>query len=199
MTFGIIGAGRVGQRLARHLLGVGHEVVICNSRQPETLAETVAALGKGARAATLEETARQEVVFLCVWWDTVPSVMQRVATWNGRILVDTTNQLTRTSDGYRPANTDPLTGSELVASMATGARVVKAFNSLFEQYMDGDTGRGNRVLFYAGNDAEAKSLLHGVFTQMGFCPIDLGSLRDGGRLMQVGGALNGKHLVKLKV
>ena len=95
----------------RHLQSVGHEVVICNSRQPETLAETVAALGKGARAATLEETARLEIVFLCVWWDTVPSVMQRVATWDGRILVDTTNQLTRTPEGYRPAKTDPLTGS----------------------------------------------------------------------------------------
>ena len=73
---------------------------------------------------------------------------------------------------------------------------MKAFNSLFGTYMDGVVDGGRRVLFYCGDDADAKAGLGGLFDQMGFYPVDLGGLAEGGRLMQVGGPLNGKHLVK---
>ena len=89
-----------------------------------------------------------------------------------------------------------MTGSEYVASLAKNARVVKSFNHLFGQYMDGRVEGGRRVLFYAGDDAAAKRTLHSLFEAMGFYPVDLGGLADGGRLMQVGGPLNGKHFIK---
>ena len=196
MKIGIIGAGDIGQRLARHFLNIGDEVVICNSRGPETLKETVAALGEGASAGTLQEVAAQEIVVLAVWWDTIPKVMEQIENWNGRILIDATNMLTVTEQGPRPVRLENMTGSEYVASLAKGAKVIKSFNHLFGQFMDGKVDGGNRVLFFAGDDAEAKGLLKGKFEMMGFYPVDLGGLATGGALMQVGGALNGKHFIK---
>lgn len=196
MKIGIIGAGDVGQRLARHFLNIGNEVVLCNSRGPETLADTVASLGKGASAGTLQEVASQKIIVLAVWWDAIPSVMAQVEDFNGNVLIDATNQLTVTEQGPRPAMVQDLTGSEYVASLAKNARVVKAFNHLFGQFMDGKVDGGNRVLFYTGDDADAKGTLRPMFEQMGFYPVDLGGLAAGGALMQVGGALNGKHFIK---
>ena len=198
MKIGIIGAGDIGQRLARHVLNTGNEVVICNSREPETLRDTVAALGHGASAGTLQEVASQNIVILAVWWDNIPKVMAQIPDWNGRILIDATNMLTMTAQGPRPVKLENMTGSEYVASIAKGARVVKSFNHLFGQYMDGEVDGGNRVLFYAGDDSDTKRMLHPLFEAMGFYPVDLGGLAEGGRLMQVGGPLNGKHFIKRK-
>lgn len=196
MKIGIIGAGDIGQRLARHFLNTGNEIVICNSRGPETLKDTVASLGKGASAGTLQEVSEQEIVVLAVWWDTIPKVMAQISDWNGRILIDATNMLTVSEQGPHPVKLESMTGSEYVASLAKNARVVKSFNHLFGQYMDGKVNGGYRVLFYAGDDTDAKRTLHPLFDAMGFYPVDLGSLADGGRLMQVGGPLNGKHFIK---
>lgn len=196
MKIGIIGAGDIGQRLAKHFLNIGYEVVLCNSKEPETLADTVTALGEGASAGTLQEVASQEIVVLAVWWDVIPSVLSQIEDFQGHILIDATNQLTITEQGPRPAVVPNITGSEYVASLAKNARVVKAFNHLFGQFMDGKMDGGNRVLFYAGDDADSKKVLHPMFEQMGFYPVDLGGLAAGGALMQVGGALNGKHFIK---
>ena len=196
MKIGIIGAGDIGQRLAKHVLNTGNEVVICNSRGPETLKDTIAALGNGASAGTLQEAASQEIVILAVWWDVIPSVMEQIPDWNGHILIDATNMLTVTEQEPRPIKLENITGSEYVASLAKGARVVKSFNHLFGQYMDGQVDGGKRVLFYAGDDIDAKRTLHPLFDAMGFYPLDLGGLADGGLLMQVGGSLNGKHFIK---
>ena len=196
MKVGIIGAGEIGRRLAKHVLDTGNEAVICNSRGPETLAETIAALGGGASAGTLQEAAAQDIVILAVWWDTIPKVMERVSDWKGRILIDATNMLTMTERGPMPVKLENMTGSEYIESLAKSARVVKSFNHLFGQYMDGRVNGGRRVLFYAGDDSDAKRTLHPLFEAMGFYPVDLGGLADGGRLMQVGGPLNGKHFIK---
>ena len=196
MKVGIIGSGDIGQRLARHFLSIGNEVILCNSRGPETLRETVASLGEGASAGTLADVSKQEIVVLAVWWDTIPKVMAQIDNWSGRILVDATNMLTVTEQGPRPVKLENMTGSEYVAYLAKGARVVKGFNHLFGQFMDGSVDGGNRVLFYAGDDAAAKKTLKPMFEAMGFYPVDLGNLADGGRLMQVGGPLNGKHFIK---
>ena len=196
MKVGIIGSGDIGQRLARHFLSIGNEVILCNSRGPETLRETVASLGEGASAGTLADVSKQEIVVLAVWWDTIPKVMAQIDHWSGRILIDATNMLTVTEQGTRPVKLENMTGSEYVASLAKGARVVKAFNHLFGQFMDGSVDGGNRVLFYAGDDTAAKETLKPMFEDMGFYPIDLGNLAEGGQLMQVGGPLNGKHFIK---
>ncbi|MGA5699773.1 NADPH-dependent F420 reductase [Peterkaempfera bronchialis] len=118
--------------------------------------------------------------------------------WQGRIVVDATNQFTRLPPDTRIADLGDLTGSEYVASLLPGARVVKAFNTLYGPYIAADPRHpaGRRVLFYAGDDPDAKARVHRLADQFGFAPVDLGSLRDGGRLMQLGGPLSGLHLLK---
>ncbi|GAB7044043.1 MULTISPECIES: NADPH-dependent F420 reductase [Catenuloplanes] len=197
MDFGFIGAGTIGQGIAAHLVAAGHRVVLSARRGPAALRDTVARLGPSAAAGTVAEAAAADMVFLAVRWADIPAALAGVPAWDGRILVDTTNQLGPTPADYVDLGTD--TGSEFVARHAPGARVVKAFNTLFAQYIVPDPrhAAGRQLLFYAGDDADAKEALRAVAEEIGFAPVDAGSLRDGGRLMQVGGGpLSALHALK---
>lgn len=198
MNFGTIGAGVVAQAIARHLITAGHRVTLSNSRGPSTLDEAVATLGPSASAGTVADAAAADMVFLTVMWPNVPAALADLPSWGGRILVDATNQF---------ANLDPVevaalgdqTGSERVATLAPEARVVKAFNTLHAKYIAADPRHpaGRQVLFYAGDDTAAKTTFHEVTDGLGFAPVDVGALRDGGRLMQVGGGpLSALHALK---
>ena len=198
MHFGTIGAGAIGQAIAGHLVAAGHRVVLSNGRGPDSLRGVVARLGPSATAGTVAEAAAADVVFLAVRWSDIPAALADLPSWNGRILVDTTNQMT----GVTPADLVDLgsdTGSEFVARHAPGARVVKAFNTLFAEHIAPDPrhAEGRRLLFYAGDDADAKARFHAVADEIGFAPVDVGALREGGRLMQVGGGpLSALHALK---
>lgn len=179
MKIGIIGAGEVGHKLAGLIVQGGNEAVMC-----------------GRTSGSLREVLEQGIIILAVRWENIPDVMREVEDWQGKILIDATNQLTYSDDGSPVRVELDVTGSEYVAGLAKNARVIKAFGSLFSQYMDGITQEGRRVLFYAGDDIDAKREVYSLFCAMGFFPVDLGSLTDGGKLLQVGGALSGKHFVK---
>ncbi|GHH42897.1 NADP oxidoreductase [Lentzea cavernae] len=196
MNFGTIGAGTVAQAIAAHLVAAGHEVTLSNSRGPDTLLDVVARLGPLARAGTVEEAAAADVVFLAVTWPQVGDALSGLSSWDGRILVDTTNS------GFAPPAVEDLgveTSSEFVAQRAPGARVVKAFNTLYAQYIAADPrhAEGRQLLFHAGDDDAAKADFRAVFDDIGFAPVDAGSLREGGRLMQLGAVLSALHAVKL--
>ena len=193
MRFGFIGAGRVAQTIARHLLPFGHEVVLSNGRGPETLGEVVDALGPGARAGTPQDAADQDLVVLAVAWDRVDTALKAVPDWNGRILVDATNRLE--GDPPRVGDVSGRTSSELVADRALGAHVVKAFNNVPMAWISCfSPDKPRTVLFVSGDDAAAKARLSAVLEEVGFGCIDLGTLAAGGRLQQVGGALGGVNL-----
>lgn len=198
MDCGTVGAGTIAQAVARHLVAAGHRVVLSNSRGPSTLNEVVSTLGPLASAGTVAEAARADLVFLTVmWWD-VEAALGGLPSWNGRILVDATNQFAKV-DPAEVADLGELTGSEWVASLAPGARMLKAFNTLHARYIIAHPRHeaGRQVLFYAGDDAPAKATFHQVFDGVGFAPVDVGPLRDGGRLMQVGGGpLSALHALK---
>ncbi|MET0402615.1 MAG: NAD(P)-binding domain-containing protein [Cystobacter sp.] len=198
MIFGTIGAGTIAQALAHHLVSAGQRVVLSNSRGPSTLSELVASLGPLASAGTVREAAAADMVFLTVRWPDIPKALANLPPWEGRILVDTTNQFSRL-EPLEVADLGAMTGSEWVAAHAPGARVVKAFNTLFAQYIAPDPRHpaGRQVLFYAGDDAAAKQTFHRVVDRLGFAPVDIGPLREGGRLMQVGGGpLSALHALK---
>lgn len=198
MNCGTIGAGTIAQAVARHLVGAGHRVVMSNSRGPSTLSEVVSNLGPLASAGTVAQAARADMVFLTVmWWD-VEAALRGLPTWDGRILVDATNQFAKTNP-LEVADLGDLTGSEWVATQAPGARVVKALNTLHARYISPDPrhAAGRQVVFYAGDDVPSKATFHRVFDEVGFAPVDVGPLRDGGRLMQVGGGpLSALHALK---
>ncbi|WP_329793426.1 NAD(P)-binding domain-containing protein [Lentzea sp. DG1S-22] len=196
MDFGTIGAGTVAQAIARHLVAAGHEVTLSNSRGPDTLLDVVTRLGPLASAGTTEEAAAADMVFLAVRWPQVGDALAGLSEWDGRILVDTTNNL----ESMRPNLTELRveTASEFVADRAPGARVIKAFNTLHAQYIAADPrhAEGRQLLFYAGDDEAAKADFHAVADTIGFAPVDAGTLRDGGRLMQIGGPLSALHALR---
>jgi predicted dinucleotide-binding enzyme len=199
MRFGTIGAGTIGRALARHVVTAGYPVVLSNSRGPSTLTDTVAGLGPLASAGTVAQAAQADIVFLAVGYLDVPRALAGLPDWDGRVLVDTTNQFQLIDGQYAPLDLGDQTGSEVIAALAPGARVIKAFNTLYAAYIEPDPRHdaGRQVVFYAGDDTEAKTSFHGVLDQFGFAPIDVGGLHDGGRLMQVGGGpLSALHILK---
>lgn len=142
MKFGFIGAGEVAQTFAKHFVRHGHEVVLSNSRGPDSLVELARSIGPNAKAGTVKEAAKQDIVILCVRWHQAKQALAEVSDWNGRILVDATN---------RPLDEDTKgkTGSEVIAGYAPGARVIKALNTLVVEWIqDYSNKRLNQFYFF---------------------------------------------------
>jgi predicted dinucleotide-binding enzyme len=194
MKIGFIGAGIVAQTISKHVLPFGHQVLLSNTRGPDSLASLVKELGPGAAAGSPQEAAAQDMVILAVNWSSMQSALFSIADWKGRLLVDATNRVA----SYRPLALGDISGrtsSEIVADLAPGARVVKAFNSVPMSWIsDFSSTKSRTVLFISGDDDKAKKLLDELIEQVGLSCVDLGSLAIGGRLQQLGGPLAGIRL-----
>jgi len=198
MTIGIIGSGAIGTAFARTLARSGIEAIISNSRGPDSLKELVRERGPSIRAGTREEAARADIVFVAVNWTKLQAALAGLPDWSGRILIDANNPIE--APLFKPVELKGRASSEVVAELAPGARVVKAFNHLRAEVLAGDpqSDGGRRVLFYSGNDSAAKAEVAALIEQIGFVGIDLGSLAIGGRLAQFpGGPLPNQNLVKV--
>jgi len=152
----------------------------------------------GKESLTPEEAARSDVVFVAVNWTKLPAALAGLPDWNGRIVIDANNPIE--APLFKPVDLNGRASSEVVADLAPGARVVKAFNHLRAQVLAGDprSDGGRRVLFYSGNDRAAKAEVAALIEQIGFVGIDLGSLDVGGRLAQFpGGPLPNQNLVRV--
>ncbi|HET8874352.1 MAG TPA: NAD(P)-binding domain-containing protein [Gaiellaceae bacterium] len=190
-SVGIIGAGRLGQAMARTALRAGRRVVIANSRGPESLASVVSALGEGVSAATVDEAASAGMVVIAVPWDRVPEAVQGL-NWNSQIVIDATND-------WAADDLQGRTSSELVADLVAGARVVKAANTLGADVLGSDPHEagGQRVIFVSGDEADAKADVVALFQDAGFAAIDLGDLATGGAMQQIHQPLAGVNLIRL--
>jgi predicted dinucleotide-binding enzyme len=188
---GIIGAGRLGQAMARTACRAGRDVVIANSRGPESLAAVVSALGEGVSAGTAGEAAAAGIVVIAVPWDRVPEAVQG-RSWNTRVVVDATND-------WAADDLQGRTSSELVAGLVAGASVVKAANTLSAEVLASDPHEadGRRVVFVSGDDADAKAEVVALFQDAGFAAIDLGDLATGGAMQQIHHPLAGVNLIRL--
>ena len=213
MSIGIIGAGAVGSNLARALAKTGTAVTISNSRGPESLARLVGELGATVKAGTTQEAARADVVFLAVRWSGLKTVLGKLPAWNGRIVVDSTNPVEwiepNSPEAKDPSNPLAAYGiravdlggrhsSSVVRELVPGARLVKAFNHLDASMLpEPAVSGGQRVLFYSGDDADAKAAVRELMQKAGFVPIDLGTLDTGGPLASLPfGALAGASFVR---
>ena len=188
---GIIGAGRLGQAMARTARRAGRDVVVANSRGPESLASVVSALGEGVSAVTVDEAAAAGIVVIAVPWDRVPEAVQGLD-WNGQVVIDATND-------WAADDLQGRTSSELVADLVAGARVVKAANTLGADVLGSDpqAAGGQRVIFVSGDDADAKAKVVALFQDAGFAAIDLGDLATGGEMQQIHHPLSGVNLIRL--
>lgn len=196
-TIGIIGAGAIGAAFARALSRQGIELVIANSRGPESLASLVADLGPTARAGTREEAAAQPIVLVAVNWSKLPTALAGLPAFDGRIVIDANNSIEAPS--FKAVDLQGRMSSEVFAEWVPGARVVKAFNHLAAGLLERDPAAegGRRVLFVSGDDADANAQVVDLIERVGFFGIDLGTLSVGARLAQFpGGPLPILNLVR---
>lgn len=180
MKIGIIGAGHIGSTTAKLFIDAGHEVAISNSRGPETLRELVAELGPSARAVTPAEATRfGEVVLLAIPlkdYTTLPHDDLR-----GKVAIDAMNYYPNRDGHYAQLDSGELASSELVAAHLEGARVVKAFNTIWFEHLKTKGNKSapvdeRRAIFIAGDDAEAKGVVSRLIEEIGFGAYDMGSL-----------------------
>ena len=188
---GIIGAGRLGQAMALTALRAERSVLIANSRGPESLTSVVSTLGKGVSAGTVEQAAVARIVVIAVPWDRVRDAVRGLE-WNDQIVIDATND-------WGADDLNGRTSSELVAELVTGARVVKAGNTLAADVLGSDPQEagGRRVIFVSGDETEAKSAVTSLFEDAGFAAVDLGDLATGGAMQQIHHPLAGLNLIRL--
>jgi predicted dinucleotide-binding enzyme len=193
---GIIGAGRLGQALARTAQRADRPVVIANSRGPESLTSVVETLGAGTTAGTARDAARCPIVALAVPWAGIHDALAELS-WSDQIVIDATNAVLLPS--LEPVPLGGLTSSEIVAQLVPGARVVKAANTLAADVLGADPrdAGGRRVLFVSGDDPDANGAVGELFDTAGFVPIEIGDLVTGGRMQQAGGPLAGHNLVRM--
>jgi predicted dinucleotide-binding enzyme len=188
---GIIGAGRLGQAMARVAQRAGRSVVIANSRGSESLTSVVSALGAGVSAGTPAVAATAAIVVIAVPWDRVREAVDGLQ-WDSQVVIDATND--RAADDL-----DGTTSSEIVADLVAGTRVVKAANTLNAEVLASDPQQagGQRVIFISGDNDEAKAAVLALFQDAGFAVIDLGDLATGGAMQQIHHPLAGVNLIRL--
>ncbi len=197
-TFGIIGSGNIGQAVAHHLLKAGFHIILSNSRGPESMKEIIKSLGAGARAGTVEEAVKADIVLLSLPWSEVPS-LSTLTDWSGRIVIDATNHFITYAPDFQVADLKEKSSSQVVAEFLPGASIVKAFNTLYFKILAQDPKQagGRRVLFISGDDTSSKTEVSDVINELGFAVIDLGDLAHGSKLQQAKGSVATLNLIQL--
>jgi len=183
-TIGLIGAGNIGSTVARLAVDAGHDVVLSNSRGPETLGDLVSQLGPAARAATAEEAAAAGDVVVV----TVPLKAYRdvpVEPLAGKVVIDTNNYYPERDGHIAELDDESTTTSELLQAHLPQSHVVKAFNNMFYEHLAAlprPAGSSERTaLAIAGDDADAKQTVTHLFDDLGYDALDVGPLAEGWR------------------
>jgi predicted dinucleotide-binding enzyme len=191
MTYAIIGFGEIGRTLARAFSRKGIAVSVATTRDPQSFAADAAAIGPEVRATTLAEAAAADIIFLAVRFQSHADVAKALPDWQGKIIVDVTNAY-----GVPEDELGGLPSAKVVAHAFTGGTVVKGFNHLVAAVLDQDPAvhGGRRVVFLASDDDSAATKVGRVAEKLGFAPVHLGGLAEGGLLVQAHGKSWG-HLI----
>lgn len=185
MNYSIIGFGKIGHALARAFARKGIEVAVATTRDPESFAADAAAIGPTIIPKTLAEALKADIIFLALRFESHPKVAKALPNWKGKTVIDAMNtQIPLEELGGLPS-------SAFVAKAFSGVRLVKGFNHLLAAVLDQDpvVHGGRRVVFLASDDAAAAAEIGELAKNLGFAPIQLGGLSEGGWLVHA----RGKH------
>jgi predicted dinucleotide-binding enzyme len=179
MSYAIIGFGKIGQALAKAFARSGIEVSVATTRDPESFASAVAAIGPQIVPKKLAEAVKADIVFLAVRYESHRDVAMALPTWKGKTIIDAMNVLVPVED------LSGLPSSAVVAKAFSGARLVKGFNHLPAATLaaDPNVSGGRRVVFLSSDDEGAAALVAALAEQLGFAPVNLGKLEEGGALV----------------
>lgn len=193
MSYAIIGFGNIGQALAQAFARNGIEVFVATTRDPESFASTAAAIGPTVIPKTLAEAVKADIVFLAVRFEAHQDVAKALRTWQGKTIVDVTNAY-----GVPPETLGGQPSSRFVAQSFPGARLVKGFNHLAAAALAHDPAAqgGRRVVFLSSDDDDAETEIGALAEKLGFSPIKLGGLSEGGLLVQARGNSWGRLIFK---
>ena len=193
MSYAIIGFGEIGHALAKAFARKGIEVSVATTRDPQSFAADAAAIGPGIIPTTLAEAVKADVLFLAVRFESHPEVAKALPTWKGKTLIDVTNTY-----GVSPEELGGPSSSRVVAQAFTGARLVRGFNHLVAAVLEQDPAvqGGRRVVFLASDDEGAAAEVGALAENLGFAPINLGGLTEGGLLVQTRGKSWGRLIFK---
>lgn len=180
MSYAIIGFGQIGQALAKAFARSGIEVSVATTRDPESFASAAAAIGPDIIPKTLTEAVKADTVFLAVRYESHRDVADALPTWKGKIIIDVTNTY-----GVSPEELGGRPSSKLVSQAFTEGRLVKGFNHLAAAVLDEDPAvlGGRRVVFLTSDDESAAASVAALAERLGFSPINLGKLDEGGALV----------------
>ncbi|MBW8909616.1 MAG: NADPH-dependent F420 reductase [Mesorhizobium sp.] len=178
MSYAIVGFGAIGQALARAFARKNIPVTVAARRGPEAIAPQAKAIGPTVTASSLEDALKAQTVILAIPFSEIAGLAS-MTNWDGRTVVDPTNAIH--FPDFTPADLGGKFSSSIVQETLSGARVVKAFNTIpaaiLAQSPEEDGGR--RVVFLSGDDPGARKAVSALIDDLGFAPMDLGSLQDG--------------------
>ena len=184
MSYAIVGFGKIGQALAHAFARNNMNVSVASRRLPEELAPQARAIGPTVVARSLQEALKADTIILAVPFAEHREVAKALPSWKGKTVIDATNTF-----GVPPEELDGLPSSAFAAKSFTGARFVKGFNHLIAATLATDpvVAGGHRVVFLSSDDEDAIAPVAALAKQLGFAPVKLGKLNEGGALVHARG------------
>ena len=181
MSYAIIGFGKIGQALAHAFARRNIGVTVAGRRPPEALAPQARAIGPMVVAKSLKDALEADTIILAVPFGEHREIAKALLSWEGKIVIDAMNSFGEELEG--------LLSSAFVAKSFTGAKLVKGFNHLIAATLAADpiTEGGHRVVFLSSDDEDAISPVADLAKQLGFAPVNLGKLNEGGALVHARG------------
>ena len=188
MSYSIVGFGKIGQALTHAFARKNIDVTVASRRPPEALAPEARAIGPKVVAKSLRDALEADTIILAVPFGEHREVAKALPSWKGKTIVDTTNAF-----GVPPEELDGLLSSAFVAKAFTGAKLVKGFNHLVAATLATDpvVEGGHRVVFLSSDDEDAVAPVADLAKQLGFAPVELGKLDEGGALVHARGDIWG--------
>jgi len=198
MTYSIVGTGNVGQTLASFFVRAGVDVALANTRGPEAVKPIAEQLDGKVVASSLAEALEADIIFFAVQFLSFKDVGSVKTDWTGKIVVDVTNAAFLPQE-VQDRELQGRLSSEVNAERVPGAKLVKAFNQLPMPVLSSPVpDGGRRVVFISSDHEDASAKVASLAGSLGFAPIEIGKIGEGGRLIQAKNALVFQDLIRFR-